>query len=132
MKRSEAIAAVYNTIMARTARQIAISYTFGFESQIGDINAVLMHYGYKRLPDNIAEAIEELKAVRKDAGELAKRLSELKGMKRRNKGWLPSHTTTCDDEYQDRLELSWEIRDIEDNLNELNAEINKLKAIAKL
>lgn len=27
------------------------------------------------------------------------------------------------------LSLSWEIRDIDDNLNELNAEINRLKAI---
>lgn len=68
------------------ARWIAISYTFGFNSRIGDINAVIMHYGYKRLPDHIAEAIDELKAVRKEAGELTKRLSELKGAKRRNRG----------------------------------------------
>jgi chromosome segregation ATPase len=118
--------------MARTAREIAISYSFGFNSRIGDINAVLMYYGYKRLPDHIAEAIEELKAVRKEAGELAKRLSELKGMERRNRGWLPSHSECCDDEYQEGLELSWEIRDIEDHMSELNSKIDQLKAIAKL
>ena len=117
----------------KTARQIAISYTYGYNSSFGNIHAVLAYYGYtKQLPDNIAEAIEELKAVRKEASELAKRLSELKGAKRRNRGWLPSHSEYCDDEYQDRLELSWEIRDIEGNLNELNTEINRLKSIAKL
>ncbi len=118
--------------MAR-AKEIAISYTFGFNSRIGDINAVLAYYGYtKQLPDHIAEAIEELKAVRKEAGELAKRLNALKGAKRCNRGWLPSHSEYCDDEYQERLELSWEISDIEDNMSELNARIDQLRAIAKL
>jgi chromosome segregation ATPase len=117
----------------KKAREIAISYTFGFNSRIGDINDVLAYYGYtKKLPDNVAEAIEELRATRKEAGELAKRLSSLKGAKRRNRGWLPSHSEYCDDEYQERLEMSWEIRDIEDNLSELNTEINRLKSIAKL
>lgn len=115
------------------ARQIAISYTFGYNASLGNIHAVLAYYGYtKQLPDHIAEAIEDLKAVRKEAGELAKRLSELKGMKRRNRGWLPSHSECCDDEYQEGLELSWEIRDIEDNLKEMEAEIRRLKIIAKL
>ena len=62
----------------------------------------------------------------------ANEIMRLKDAKRRNRGWLPNHTTTCDDSYQDRLELLWEIRDIENNLDEMEAEINRLKTIAKL
>ena len=115
------------------ARQIAISYTYGYNSSFGDIHAVLAYYGYtKQLPDNVAEAIEELKNLYVQRRELSAHLMRLKDMKRRNRGWLPSHTTTCDDSYQELLELSWEIRAIEGSLNELNTEINRLKSIAKL
>lgn len=116
-----------------TARQIAISYTYGYNSSLGNIHAVLSYYGYtKQLPDNVAEAIEELKNLYVQRRELSAHLMRLKDMKHRNRGWLPSHSEDCDDSYQERLELSWEIRDVEDNLNELNTEINRLKAIAKL
>lgn len=119
--------------MANTARQIAISYTYGYNSSLGNIHAVLAYYGYtKQLPDDVAEAIEDLKNLYVQRRELSARLMRLKDAKHRNRGWLPSHTTTCDDSYQERLELSWEIRDIEDNLREMEAEINRLKAIAKL
>ena len=115
------------------ARQIAISYTYGYNSSLGNINAVLAYYWYTiQLPDSIAVSIEELKNLYVQRRELSAQLMRLKDMKRRNRGWLPSHTTTCDDSYQERLELSWEIRDIEGNLNELNTEINRLKSIAKL
>ena len=119
--------------MANTAKKIAISYTYGYNSSLGNIHAVLAYYGYtKQLPDNVAEAIEELKNLYAQRRELSAQLARLKDMKHRNRGWLPSHSECCDDEYQDRLELSWEIRDIENNLNELNTEINRLKSIAKL
>ena len=50
--------------MANTAKKIAISYTHGYNSSFGNINAVLAYYGYtKQLPDNVAEAIEELKNI---------------------------------------------------------------------
>ena len=115
------------------ARQIAISYTYGYNSSLGNIHAVLAYYGYtKQLPDSIAEAIEELKNLYVQRRELSAQLMRLKDMTRRNRGWLPSHSECCDDEYQDSLELSWEIRDIEGSLNELNTEINRLKSIAKL
>lgn len=115
------------------ARQIAISYTYGYNSSLGNIHAVLAYYGYtKQLPDDVAEAIEDIKNLYQQRRELSAQLARLKDMKCRNRGWLPSHSECCDDEYQDRLELSWEIRDIENSLDELNTEINKLKAIAKL
>ena len=119
--------------MANTAKKIAISYTYGHNSSLGNIHAVLAYYGYtKQLPDNVAEAIEELKNLYAQHRELSAQLARLKDMKHRNRGWLPSHSECCDDEYQDGLELSWEIRDIEGSLNELNTEINRLKSIAKL
>ncbi len=118
--------------MARTAKEVAISYTFGFNSRIGDINAVLVYYGYKKLPDHIAEAIEEIKALHKEARELAKKLYELQGAKRRNGGWLPSHCESCGGKYQERLELSCEIRNTMDRLSELYAKLARLKSIAKL
>ena len=115
------------------ARQIAISYIYGHKSSFGNIHAVLAYYGYtKQLPGNVAEAIEELKNLYAQRRKLSAQLARFKNMKYRNRGWLPSHSECCDDEYQDGLELSWEIRDIENNLNELNTEINRLKSIAKL
>ena len=98
-----------------------------------NVVSMLARNGYKTpLPADIVDAIEGVKNLIQQRSELYARIMRLKDAKRRNRVWLPSHTTTCDDLYQERLELSWEIRDIENNLDEMEAEINRLKTIAKL
>lgn len=115
-----------------SAKELVQTYVI-YGSVNDNVASMLARNGYvSQLPTYIIDAIEGLKSLHQQRRELYDQLIRLKDMKRRNRGWLPSHTTTCDDSYQERLELSWEIRDIESNLNELNTEINRLKSIAKL
>ena len=115
-----------------SAKKLVQTYVI-YGSVNDNVVSMLARNGYKTpLPADIVDAIERVRSLHQQRRELSAQLMRLKDMKRRNRGWMPSHTTTCDDSYQDRLELSWEIRDIEDNLNELNTEINRLKYIAKL
>ena len=115
-----------------SAKKLVQTYVI-YGSVNDNVVSMLARNGYKTpLPADIVDAIERVKSLHQQRRELSAQLMRLKDMKRRNRGWMPSHTTTCDDSYQDLLELSWEIRDIENNLNELNTEINRLKYIAKL
>lgn len=119
-------------VIRLSAKELVQTYVI-YGSVNDNVASMLARNGYvSQLPTYIIDAIEGLKSLHQQRRELYDQLIRLKDMKRRNRGWLPSHTTTCDDSYQERLELSWEIRDIESNLNELNTEINRLKSIAKL
>lgn len=115
-----------------SAKKLTQTYVI-YGSANDNIVSMLARNGYNApLPADIVDAIEGVKRLHQKRRELYTRLMRLKNAKHRNRGWLPSHTTTCDDSYQERLELSWEIRDIENNLRETEAEIDRLKAVAKL
>lgn len=115
-----------------SAKKLVQTYVI-YGSVNDNVGSMLARNGYKTtLPADIVDAIEGVKNLYVQRRELSDQLARLKDMKHRNRGWLPRHSECCDDEYQDGLELSWEIRDIEKNLNELNTEINRLKSIAKL
>lgn len=115
-----------------SAKKLVQTYVI-YGSVNDNVVSMLARNGYKTpLPADIVDAIEGVKSLYQQRRELYARIMRLKDEKRRNRGWLPNHTTTCDDSYQERLELSWEIRDIEDNLKGMEAEIDRLKAIIKL
>ena len=115
-----------------SARNLVQTYVI-YGSVNDNVISMLARNGYKTpLPADIVDAIEGVKSLHQQRRELYARIMRLKDAKRRNRGWLPNHTTTCDNSYQDRLELLLEIRDIENNLDEMEAEINRLKTIAKL
>lgn len=120
-----------NQVIRLSAKKLVQTYII-----YGDANdnvvSMLARNGYRSLPADIAGAVEKLKTLHRERAELIKHIERIDMLLKCSRGWLPNHTTTCDDSYQDHLELLWEIRDIEDNLGEIEAEINRLKSIAKL
>ena len=119
-------------VIRLTAKKLVQTYVI--HGCVNDnVVSMLARNGYKTpLPADIVNAIEELKSLHRKRFELIKSIERVDRALERNTGWIPSHVSECDDEYQERLELNWEMRDLKDDLKELLAKIDQLKAIAKL
>ena len=119
-------------VIRLTAKKLVQTYVI--HGCVNDnVVSMLARNGYKTpLPADIVNAIEELKSLHRKRFELIKSIERVDRALERNTGWIPSHVSECDDEYQERLELNWEMRDLKDDLKELLAKIDQLKTIAKL